>query len=50
MTHLDDSCDDGEHIIIFSGNGVPICSRCGLSAQTITDYLGHDWDYDGFKD
>lgn len=40
-THVDDACDDGDHDLEFQGT-VPVCRHCGLSGQTLTDYLGHE--------
>jgi len=40
MSRLEDACPDGEHIRTWLGNA-PVCSRCGLSTQTLRDWLGH---------
>lgn len=40
-SHVDDACDDGDHDLKYEGT-VPVCRHCGLSAQTLTDYLGHE--------
>jgi len=39
--HLDDACPDGEHELVFDGRAphTRSCLWCGLSAQTITDWL-----------
>ena len=41
VTHIDDACADGEHERVWRGN-VPVCKQCGLSTQTLADYLGHE--------
>ncbi|WP_158599401.1 hypothetical protein [Halobellus sp. Atlit-38R] len=40
MPRVSDACPDGEHERTWRGN-VPVCEHCGLSTQTLTDYLGH---------
>ncbi|UVE51441.1 DUF488 domain-containing protein [Haloferax larsenii] len=41
--HLNDACSTGYHTLIADGKGrhTKSCLWCGLSAQTIYDYLGH---------
>jgi len=41
VAHIEDACPDGEHERTWRGN-VPVCSKCGLTTQTIGDALGHD--------
>jgi len=36
-----DACDDGNHDLGWDGR-VPVCSNCGVSAQTLTDHCGHE--------
>jgi len=40
-SHVDEACPDGDHDLEFQGT-VPVCRHCGLSGQTLTDYLGHE--------
>jgi hypothetical protein len=39
--HVADACPDGAHTPGWD-RGALVCTACGLSAQTIVDYLGHD--------
>lgn len=38
---IDDACPEGEHDLVWRGN-VRICDRCGIAAQTLGDWLGHE--------
>jgi hypothetical protein len=38
-----DACADGAHTLEYQGAAMrPVCTDCNLSAQTLSDYLGHD--------
>lgn len=41
--HLDDACPPGQHELVFDGKGAHTrsCLWCGLSSQTVRDWLGH---------
>lgn len=43
--HVKNACDEGEHELVYRQKAkARICEKCGLSAQSIANWLGHDLD------